>query len=535
MAFAAAERAPCHRGVSVTDGILAKIKRLTGWTWEWNGRGFHIELGKRRRRLCNAWMAEPRFNGRAVTYSYMRTFVWKRAFGRFRLLPEREANPHTVILGASGYGKSTLLKTMIREIAGAGKPIVLFDGHSEHEALIEGLGGKAHDASRENINIFALDGLTISQRIEELANLLSDVYGLGYLQRVALNSALYYTYRKCVRDMNGSELSRVPTLRDLVGELSIFANNAKGAAERERLEHIRQRVASLQKCMPISSHVGMDGLASGINSFSLSGIQNTEAKVIYMHEAVKRLYGAMRGNQMERGIRLYIIIDESRFLLDNAGALLTSLVNEGRKFGYAIVIVTNSSAMLPKDIIANSATFIAFHINEPSEINYVASAIAKGDAFRANVVRGMLERLGINEAIVSGREGAVVVRTRAAKPPNGDGNGAAIVAKPANVSDEHEERVREISERLGGLHIRHYVNRRPGGPDIVAYAGGRIAIEYETGRKNFGETAAMIRDRSGAYSRTIVVVNDDHASRYAGLSGNRIEVLPFSRLGALSP
>ncbi len=516
--------------------ILTKIKLILGHIKRKirPERGFCIEIGKKKRKLCNAWVAEPRFNGHSLTYMYIRTFAWKRAFGRFGLFPEREANPHAVILGASGYGKSTLLKTMLGEIAKAGKPIVLFDGHSEHEGLVESLGGKAHNASRENISIFALDGLTIAQRIEELTNLLSDVYSLGYLQRGVLNSALYYTYRRCTRDMDGNKLERAPTLHDLIGELVIFARNAKGLAEKERIEHIRQRMVSLQKCMPVSGNVDMGGLASGINSFSMSGIQNAEAKVIYMHEAVKRLYRAMRGNAMEKGIRLYIVIDESKFLLDNAGAVLTSLVNEGRKFGYAIIIVTNSSAALPKDIIANSATFIAFHINEPTEINYVASAIAKGDAFKAVAVRGMLERLKINEAIVSGGGMPIIVKTSAARASESFARAEERCCS-TNPSMEHETRIKEISDRLTAKGVDHYVNRNRVGPDIIAYREGKIAIEYETGRKRFDDTVRMIEGRKPDYSRVIVVVNDAFAARYAEvLARDNVQVIGFSGLSSLS-
>ncbi len=385
-----------------------------------------IEVGRQVRRLAACWRAEPHFNGRAFAYSYSKGFAWKRVFGRYALKPGREANPHMVIVGALGYGKSTLLKVVIREVASMGKPIIVFDGHSEHEALVNDIGGRVHDASEENINMFELDGLTVVQRIDELTSLLSEVYALGYLQRGILSSALYYTYRKCAKDMRANQLNKVPVLADLIAELSVFAGNAKTLSERERIEHIRQRVISLQKCMPLKSHVGICGLSRGINSFSLSGIGNDDAKVIYITEAVKRLYTAMRANAVERGVRLYIIIDESTFLLDNAGKLLTLLVNEGRKFGYAVVIVTNSSAMVPRDIIANSATFIAFHINEPTEINYVSSVIAKGDQYKAVMVRGMLEMLRVNEVIISCSKGPVVVQTpraQAAAMGAGDAHG----------------------------------------------------------------------------------------------------------------
>ncbi len=103
------------------------------------------------------------------------------------------------------------------------------------------------------------------------------------------------------------------------------------------------------------------------------------------------------------------------------------------------------------------------------------------------------------------------------------------------VSAEHENRIGEISGFLDRLCIRHYINRQPGGPDIVAYMmHGRVAIEYETGKKRFDETVAMIERRRGGYSRVIVIVNDRFAAKYKkSLERGNVSVVEFSWLGRL--
>lgn len=98
------------------------------------------------------------------------------------------------------------------------------------------------------------------------------------------------------------------------------------------------------------------------------------------------------------------------------------------------------------------------------------------------------------------------------------------------VSCEHDRCVTAIADALGKKGIRHYVSKGQG-PDLVAYAKIKVAIEYETGRKPFGASYGMILSRKPEYGIVIVVVNDLHYMRYSGISCPGIVVFRFSELG----
>lgn len=50
-------------------------------------------------------------------------YVWKKRRRRITIIPSEETTPHMIIVGMSGFGKSTLLKSMISDIKnGAGQP-----------------------------------------------------------------------------------------------------------------------------------------------------------------------------------------------------------------------------------------------------------------------------------------------------------------------------------------------------------------------------------------------------------------------------
>lgn len=44
-------------------------------------------------------------------------------------------NPHVLVVGTSGSGKTQLVKTIIAQIASSGTPLLVFDRHGEYRSL----------------------------------------------------------------------------------------------------------------------------------------------------------------------------------------------------------------------------------------------------------------------------------------------------------------------------------------------------------------------------------------------------------------
>ena len=85
-------------------------------------------------------------------------FKWKRSFKNIYLNTKKEANPHILIVGSSGYGKSTLIKSLIIEINNSKIPIILFDGHDEHSDILRFINGNLYNLAYKPFNLVALDG-----------------------------------------------------------------------------------------------------------------------------------------------------------------------------------------------------------------------------------------------------------------------------------------------------------------------------------------------------------------------------------------
>jgi energy-coupling factor transporter ATP-binding protein EcfA2 len=509
----------------------------------------------------------------------MHSMRWKKRHGRAFITPSYEANPHIIVFGMSGQGKSTLLRSMIFDMSHAGKPAIIFDAHNEHAGVVSALGGRVIDSSRSGINIFSLDGSTVGERISELSQLFQSVYSLGYVQSQKLAECMWYAYRKCgASSRNDMQLQRLPTITSVLGELNIFINNSKNVSEKSSLTHLRSRLSSLALQLLSEGKLDVASLRTGISSFSLAGIRSSEAQIIYINELLRRLYINMKSGEIEKGVSLYIIIDEAQFIInDSDSKTVKKLMEEGRKYGVGIILATHMASSLPREIIANSSTFITFYSREPQEINYISNILSSGISSRAFEIKRMLHRLRKNEALVLSygiREPSVIetptaesllaytsnpepeVTPHAPLKPvlsyqdTGIGKNEGmqemniawhganehwIMKKNSSLSIEHEVMVKKIFEELDSNGIKAIIMDNSRGPDVIAYMKGkRVAIEYETGRKSISSTSAMIKKRLDEYALVVIVVNEVAADFYRNyFEGERVKVLSAFRLSDL--
>lgn len=507
-------------------------------------------------------------------------YKWIRSSGQVWLFLSEEVNPHILILGASGYGKSTLIKSIILDMKDMGIGAIIFDGHNEHVELLNKINGTIYDPNIHTINIFELDGLTIEGRINHLVELFNQIYRLGSLQEAIIRRALAYTYRKFPDIYIGGNS---PNIRDFANELRIFRNNAKTLIERSRIEILLQKFDYLDKNMGTLQKINIKEFGFGLSLFKLSEIDSEELKSIYIKETVERIYKNIKSNGVTNKVKAYIIIDESKTVIEKAGRIIARIFTESRKFGYGVILVSNS-AQLQSGIVSNASTIISFGLREPSDINYVSNIIAPENSNKANMVRLMLGNATKNQAVISSSimktplllktptfsdidKRTTIYRNEKRTPPNPDilkkyGNrlisvnwvlkqlnvdytyfrylknhhlvqyivkdnkNEYIMNKNVGLSIEHESRLVEISKMLFSSNISNIINRKKG-PDIIVYSKKSICIEYETGRKNIRDTIDMLANRN--FDIIIVLVEDRYFELYKNIVVANIFLFRYSK------
>lgn len=520
---------------------------------------------------------------------------WKQVKGDVFVSPKFESNPHIVISGMSGFGKSTLFKSLLHDIRNSNISCIIFDAHNEHSEMVRSLGGKVHNALYSGMNMLELDGASVSERISELVRLFREVYSLGYIQATKLSECLWYTYRKAgARSRSDRELQNVPSIKDLIDELNIFIRNSKSAGETNTLMHLRDRLSMLNNYAFTKGYVNMKEVSSGLHSFSLASMKSKEAQLIYIGELLNRLYASMHDSERHGKLRLYIMIDEAQFLVDNSAnnSIITKLIEEGRKYGVGVVIVTHAANTLNKKITANCSTFATFYAREPSEVGYVSKILSASNPYAVDSIRARIGQLKQNEIIMVSncmRSPTIVstpkfdelqfdnssssdesdifasVISRIARPMRykqlvelgisrelldkmlglglleriniefGDVAEEWFMARNGAVSVEHEAWVEILSEILRSNGINCKVMDNSNGPDIHVYRNGiKTAVEYETGLKSSSSTLKMIGSRMEKYDKVVIVTRDSCVEHYRQLfNGKKVHVIASSAASTL--
>jgi hypothetical protein len=479
----------------------------------------------------------------------------RRFFKKMRIDLKTMINPHIMITGESGSGKSNVCKQILGQLAELGCDFLVLDPHSEYVEEAKDFGACVYDAVISGVNVFDLDGLSERERTAEITSMFRRIFRLGEVQAYTLYKCISYSYMVCMNK------GRTPTLHDLIFTIKIFKRHA-GKAEATVLETLEKRLLVISG-ESSGRGVSVSGLLNARSIFSLSSMHTSEAQTVFMESMLKKVYGLMLGRKKQGAGRFYVVIDEAEKLQNSP--VVARLVAEGRKYGIGIISISQRAKALDKEIRSNAATFIAFAQREPEEQNYVANMLAGGNEYnRFAEVRKALRELGRGQAMVqearsrnpklvkcvrfeakhrdpsymiiklaekaaslqelTGRlseeefEVETVLESISALEKKGalkrhfvsDGEyrGTWYMTFPRN-SAEHDIMVNLISRHLSGLGIRNVVYNKAYGPDVIAFIDGkRVAVEYETGKKDPESTARMLEERRSKYSQVIVVERD---------------------------
>ena len=492
-----------------------------------------------------------------VYYGDYSFWHWKKLIFPKVFNLEGKMNPHMVITGESGGGKSNAARVLIKEIAKSGAVMAVLDPNGDYVGIADSIGASVYDASRVSVNVFDLDEMSEQERTSEITAMLARRLRLGYVQSSMLKRCIGYTY------WINKPKNRIPSMSDLALTIKRFESKAE-KGEIRTLSALRERI-SLLNSMSHSRFLDIGKVMSSRSVFLINGLHSEEAQSIYMEGLLRKIYSAMLNNS-GRGVPFYIIIDEARKI--SGSAVLGRLAAEGRKYGLGIVAVSQKSDEIDSKMMSNSSTVISFYQREPSELNYISSYIAGGsESGRLAAVKMAMRNLKTGKAIVldsrypepimvefdvlsSGEfclkhyiedisQNSIskieLMDKLAWKGVAPEDAIAAIadlteegvlkeylrwyISNPRN-SAEHDITLRLISKKLHGSGISNEIYDSSYGPDIIAYKKGlRIAIEYETGKKNVEDTASMLDRRKKTYPKIILVANDEYHYRYSGIPG----------------
>lgn len=318
----------------------------------------------------------------------------------------RQPNPHVLVLGSSGSGKSFLVKKIMLSQAMQDTDIYVVDPQGEYGLAVRAMGGKVVKLAPDSdsvINMFEIGPDTYDGRkgaVKAFFNLVRG--GLDERQSGAVtgivDKMLDNAYRKAGihADEPATWKRRPPTFSDVYEALNAFASESGSKAESWK----KTTAEALLSCITplvfgdmryLNSQTTVDLEGGGIVSFDLSSasaykpVQRAMALfIVFDHIYSRILSGGGRRRKM-------IIVDEAWCVFENNQDWLGPIVRTGRKENVSVVMIDqNVEDLLARDqagrprghVILNNTSTKFILRQEASALKIVSETFALTDGQR---------------------------------------------------------------------------------------------------------------------------------------------------------
>ena len=270
-------------------------------------------------------------------------------------------NPHLLIVGGSGSGKSQTLKAIAHELREA-CAVVILDLHGDLD--LEGAAThELHFRSRYGINplVLSLDqkgGGPNAQREIVRTRLHRTFAPMGSLQLGLLDRLLRQCYEvRGIRHEDPTSWYREPpSFADLE---ALFQREIAAAKRPEKLEALRTKISPVFDCQ-IFSRPALPIREKGITRIDMSRL-SSEVQFLAGDILLRHLFReAMLAGEAPPGkLRTLLVIDEAKFLaLRGKGdplGILNRLATEARKYGLGLLLASQDLEHFTRDILTNVA------------------------------------------------------------------------------------------------------------------------------------------------------------------------------------
>jgi hypothetical protein len=304
--------------------------------------------------------------------------------------PSKLINPHTAIIGITGSGKSYTVKTFLTRASLIWNTnAIILDWVGEYVKWVKQAGGRVLDLSEERLNLMDLVGLPMRNRIRQIISALDILIDLKSYpnERDEIEEALEIVYDK-------KKKKSKPTLTDVVAQLE---------------QKNRKRAARLLKRFTVE---GTDFFA-GKSTMDIKELTNSGLVCIDLHklptEEMKSLAGLtilqyikeiMRTEQLgdDAGgkVKLFVVLDEAWKIAQDERSDVVTIVREGRKYNFSLLIATQNPTDMHKTIFSNIGSIFTLRLILREYRDYVKNSIGYSD-----FIDNEIGKFGVGDAALS--------------------------------------------------------------------------------------------------------------------------------------
>ena len=292
-------------------------------------------------------------------------------------------NPHMMIMGESGSGKTYSVQCLTAELAQQDIPSIIFDYGQGFETQELDETYRSYTKPKEYLlgedgiplnplRIFPADAHGPKSVATRLSDVFDAVYALGPIQRRVLIDAILLSFERAgISSENRNTWEKQPpsietlqtVLEDLSGDKSYpNAKNAVGLAARLTTFFM---LASFSKD---ETGWSWDRLLGDhdhrIHILQFRGLEGKTQRVL-VEVLLWHLFFFLKSKGQSQ-LRMYCILDEAHHLSFRDGGPINTLLREGRKFGLGIMFASQQPEDFSEAAYANSASKLVFQTADPN-------------------------------------------------------------------------------------------------------------------------------------------------------------------------
>ncbi|MEM3075548.1 MAG: ATP-binding protein, partial [Candidatus Bilamarchaeaceae archaeon] len=289
------------------------------------------------------------------------------------------ANPHIAVVGISGSGKSYFIKTFLLRAAYVwNSNALIIDWAGEYKNWVQEANGKILALGRGSyLNLLDLGGMKPYDRIKQIMRTLELLTDIGDYpeQRRLTEQAVEKAYVEAKFRMDAREQKdelgrplKPPTLKDVVRILEDQAATGtyEFPAELENaIYRLKQFIKPGEDYFAQQSTIKLDELVtSGLVDLDLSGLPDERFRALAALTVLQFIKEKMRltGYVEEKGIRLFIVLDEAWKIAKEENSDAVMIVREGRKYNFGMIIASQNPTDISETIFSNAGTTFIFKI-----------------------------------------------------------------------------------------------------------------------------------------------------------------------------
>ncbi|MCK4429070.1 MAG: ATP-binding protein [Candidatus Aenigmarchaeota archaeon] len=283
---------------------------------------------------------------------------------------EKEKNPHLIVLGTSGSGKTETLKSIIYELNQNKVPSMVIDFHNEFSGLA---------SNQLNLREKSINPLEVSENerpenmVYEIADIVKKIFKLGEIQESILRNAIRQSYLDCGIDLKSKGATKkAPCFSDI--KKNIYQQ--EDSSNKSSIGSLISRMEPLFDTEIFSdrTEVEFSELLNETSVVELKDFPTESVKSAIAEFFLNKLSYYIYSGDKSKNLKLYCIIDEAhRLMYENSP--LDRLLRESRKYGVGVILASQRPADFNETIIANVGGILSFQCSLDKDAKFVAKQL----------------------------------------------------------------------------------------------------------------------------------------------------------------